>query len=51
MYKLSLENKAADALSRVPSTTHLNHLTAPSLLDVSILKSEIDGDEKLGNCD
>ena len=47
VYKLGLEIKAADALSRVSPTAHLNQLNASSLLDVSILKSEVDGDEKL----
>ncbi|KAL0551289.1 hypothetical protein IC582_010375 [Cucumis melo] len=47
VYKPGLENKAADALSRVSPTAHLNQLTASSLLDVSILRSEVDGDEKL----
>ena len=47
MYKPGLENKAEDALSRVPPTAQLNQLTVSSLLDVSILKTEVDRDEKL----
>ncbi|TYK29289.1 Transposon Tf2-6 polyprotein [Cucumis melo var. makuwa] len=35
VYKL--ENKAADALSRIPPTVHLSPLTTPTLVDVAII--------------
>lgn len=47
VYKPGLENKAADALSRMPPTVHLNQLTAPNLIDVAVIKEEVDQDEKL----
>ena len=49
IYKLGLENKAADALSRVPATVHLNQLTAPKVIDIEVIKAEVDQDEKLKN--
>ena len=49
MYKPGLENKAADALSRVPPTIHLNQLTAPKLIDIEVIKAEVAQDEKLKN--
>ncbi|KAA0057242.1 ty3-gypsy retrotransposon protein [Cucumis melo var. makuwa] len=42
IYKPGLENKAADALSKVPPVVHLNQLTAPSLIDLKIIKEEND---------
>lgn len=47
VYKPGLENKAADALSRVPPTVFLNQLTAPTLIDLKIIKEEVDRDGKL----
>ncbi|KAA0032796.1 transposon Tf2-1 polyprotein isoform X1 [Cucumis melo var. makuwa] len=41
VYKLGLENKAVDALSRVPPAVHLNHISAPALLDLTIIIEEI----------
>ena len=46
IYKPGLENKAADALSRVPPTVHLNQLTAPYIIDVAMIKEEVNQDEK-----
>ncbi|KAA0037156.1 hypothetical protein IC582_013488 [Cucumis melo] len=46
VYKPSLENKAADALSRVPSSVYLNQLTAPALIDLKIIKEEVEKDEQ-----
>ena len=47
VYKPELENKAADALSRVPPSTHLNHISAPALLDLAIIQQEVDSDTHL----
>lgn len=46
---LKLSNKLglADALSRVPPSVHPNHITAPTLLDISVLKKEVEEDEHL----
>ena len=45
IYKLGLENKAADALSRVIPVAHLNHLTAPTLVDLKVVMEEVKEDE------
>ena len=47
MYKPGLENKAADALSRIPPLVQLNQLTTPNIIDVSMIKEEMNNDEKL----
>ncbi|KAA0055924.1 transposon Tf2-1 polyprotein isoform X1 [Cucumis melo var. makuwa] len=47
IYKLGLENKAADALSRMGPMTHLNQLTAPALLDVEVIREEVRKDPAL----
>ena len=47
VYKPDLENKAADALSRVPPTVHLNQLTAPTLVDIKVIGEEVDKDDYL----
>lgn len=47
IYKLGLENKAADALARMPPTVHFNQLTAPNIIDVLLIKEEVNNDEKL----
>ena len=49
VYKPGLENKAANALSRVPSSVQLNQLTAPKLIDIEVIKTEVAQDEKLKN--
>lgn len=40
VYKPGLENKAADRLSRMPPTVHLYNLTAPTLIDLLIVKED-----------
>ncbi|TYK21761.1 Transposon Tf2-6 polyprotein [Cucumis melo var. makuwa] len=45
--RLGLENEAAEALSRIPPTVHLNQLTAPALIDLKIIKEEVEKDEHL----
>ncbi|KAL0533711.1 hypothetical protein IC582_027752 [Cucumis melo] len=47
VYKPGLENKAADALSRVPPTVHLNHILAPGLIDLVKIQEEVENDPKL----
>lgn len=47
MYKPGLENKTADALSRMPPTVHLCNLTAPTLIDLLIVKEDVKKDERL----
>ena len=47
VYKPGLENKAADALSRVPPTVHLNQLTTPILIDLKVIREEVEKDERL----
>ncbi|KAA0057268.1 Ty3/gypsy retrotransposon protein [Cucumis melo var. makuwa] len=47
IYKPGLENKAADALSRMGPTAHLNQLTAPALLDVEVIREEVRKDPAL----
>ena len=47
VYKPGLENKAPDALSRVPPTVSLNQLMAPTLIDLKTIKEEVEKDEKL----
>ena len=47
VYKPGLENKAADALSRMPPTIHLNQLTTPNIIDVGVIREEVNKDEKL----
>lgn len=34
-------------LSRVPPSVHLNNLTAPALIDIAVLKREVEEDERL----
>lgn len=47
MYKPGLENKAADALLRMPPTVHLNNLTGPTMIDLAVIKEEVDKDKRL----
>ncbi|KAA0046496.1 protein disulfide-isomerase 5-4-like [Cucumis melo var. makuwa] len=47
VYKPGLENKAADALSRIPPAVQLCGISAPILLDLHIIKEEVEKDEKL----
>ncbi|KAA0056798.1 Transposon Ty3-I Gag-Pol polyprotein [Cucumis melo var. makuwa] len=41
------ENKAADALSRVPNEAQLNVIAIPSILDVKVVGREVQEDDKL----
>ena len=47
VYKPGLENKVADALSRMPPAVHLNQLTAPAIFDLKVIKEEVEKDERL----
>jgi len=47
VYKPGLENKAADALSWMPPTVNLGSITAPTLVDILVIKKEVEADEKL----
>lgn len=47
VYKPGLENKAANALSRMPPIEHLYHLIAPTLFDLIVIKDEVDKDPRL----
>ncbi|KAL4026410.1 hypothetical protein IC575_014840 [Cucumis melo] len=47
IYNSGLENKAVDALSRVTSMVHLNQLTAPALIDLKVIKEEVENDDHL----
>lgn len=47
VYKLGLKNKAANALSRVPPASQLCSLTTPALVDLKIVKKEVEEDAKL----
>ncbi|KAA0067036.1 transposon Tf2-1 polyprotein isoform X1 [Cucumis melo var. makuwa] len=47
VYQPGLENKAADALSRIPPNVHLNQLTTPALLDLAIIREEVNRDPRL----
>ncbi|KAA0059954.1 retrotransposon polyprotein [Cucumis melo var. makuwa] len=47
LYKPELENKAADALSRVPSMVQLNQLTVPVLIDLKLIQKEVEKDDYL----
>ena len=38
MYKPELENKAADALSRMPPTIHLYNLSALTIIDLKVIE-------------
>ena len=47
VYKPGLENKAADALSRVPLVAEINQLTVHTLIDLKVIKEEVMKDEFL----
>ncbi|KAL4016975.1 hypothetical protein IC575_024646 [Cucumis melo] len=47
VYKPGLENKATDALSRKPRDIQLNAISAPYLVDLQVIKEEVEKDEKL----
>lgn len=47
VYKLGLKNKAADALSRMPPTVHLYTLTTQTLIDLTVIKEEVEKEEHL----
>jgi len=46
-YRAGPENKAADALSRIPIETQLNIITVHSILDVAVVEKEVQADDKL----
>lgn len=46
-YRPGLENKAADALSRLPPVAHLAHLVVPTLLDIDVITREVQSDPNL----
>ncbi|KAL0545281.1 hypothetical protein IC582_020431 [Cucumis melo] len=46
VYKPGLKNKTVDALSRVPSSIHLNQLTALALINLKIIKEEVEKDKQ-----
>ncbi|TYK03080.1 ty3-gypsy retrotransposon protein [Cucumis melo var. makuwa] len=46
-YRAGPENKAADALSRIPIEAQLNVIAVPSILDVKVVEKEIQEDAKL----
>ncbi|KAA0038306.1 hypothetical protein IC582_003640 [Cucumis melo] len=46
-YKPGVENKAADALSRISPTVQLCTITAPVFLDLQIIKEEVEKDVKM----
>ena len=45
--KSGFENKVVDALSRMPPAVHLNQLTAPTMIDLKVIKEEVEKDERL----
>ncbi|KAA0032164.1 transposon Tf2-1 polyprotein isoform X1 [Cucumis melo var. makuwa] len=47
VYKPGLENKAVDALSRRPPNIQLNSISTPYLVDLQIIKEEVEKDEKV----
>lgn len=47
MYHPALLNKAAYALSRMPPIIELSNITVPSIIDVSLVHKEIEGDSEL----
>ncbi|TYJ97524.1 transposon Tf2-1 polyprotein isoform X1 [Cucumis melo var. makuwa] len=47
LYKPGLENKAADALFQVPSVVQLNQLIVPALIDLKLIREEVDKDDYL----
>lgn len=47
VYKPRLENKAVDALSRMPPTFHLYNLTAPTPINLAVIKEEVEKDDHL----
>ncbi|KAL4020921.1 hypothetical protein IC575_019709 [Cucumis melo] len=46
-YQPGLENRAADALSRISPAVQLNQITAPAMIDVEIIKEETKQDPAL----
>ncbi|KAA0045700.1 ty3-gypsy retrotransposon protein [Cucumis melo var. makuwa] len=46
-YRAGPENKAADALSRIPGEAQLNAIAVPSILDVKVVEKEVQEDDKL----
>ena len=48
-YRAGPENKAADALSRIPMEAQLNMISVPSLLDLEAVEKKVQEDETLKN--
>lgn len=48
-YRPGLENKAADALSRLPPVAHLAHMAVPAIIDVAVLQEEVRNDDHLNS--
>ncbi|TYK10338.1 Retrovirus-related Pol polyprotein from transposon 297 family [Cucumis melo var. makuwa] len=46
-YRAGPENKAANALSRIPIEAQLNIITVPSILDVAVVEKKVQADDKL----
>ncbi|KAA0039535.1 ty3-gypsy retrotransposon protein [Cucumis melo var. makuwa] len=46
-YRAGPENKAADALSRIPIEAQLNVIVVPSILDVKVVEKKVQEDDKL----
>lgn len=46
-YRLGIENKAADALSRISPPIELSAITYPFILDIQTVRSQVDADPQL----
>ncbi|TYK31690.1 Transposon Tf2-6 polyprotein [Cucumis melo var. makuwa] len=47
LYQTGLQNKAADALSRVTTPSELNTMTTSGIMDMETVTKEVEGDEEL----
>lgn len=47
LYQLGLQNKAADALSKVDTTPELNTMTTSRIVDMEAVAKEVEEDEEL----
>lgn len=47
LYQPRLNNKAVDALSRIPPEAELRILASPTLLDILVVEKEVGADEEL----